>query len=90
MLFLVHYDRKKSKVVSFKEYQDSQRPLAHQEHLALEMQHNVTDGTQEIVLLEASDKNQLRKTHPKYVTSSNGEILFMAGLVLGALALFKA
>jgi hypothetical protein len=91
MLFLVHYDRKESKVMFFKEYQDSERVLAYQEQLALEMKHNLRDGSQEIVLLEASNKDQLLKTHPKYyVGSTNGEKLFIAALVLGMLALLKS
>jgi hypothetical protein len=86
MLFLVHYDRKKSKVISFKEYRESERALAYQEHLELEKKHNLHDGSQEIVLLEAVDKEQLKKTHPKYVANTTGETLFMATVVVGVLA----
>jgi hypothetical protein len=90
MLFLVHYDRQKSKVMSFKEYQEADRSIAYQDRLALEIQHNIRGGLQEIVLLEAVDKDQLRKTHPKYVTNSRGETLFIAAAVVGLLALLKS
>ena len=89
MLFLIHYDRKASKVLNFREYQDGERQRAQQDRFAMEMQHNLRTGDHEIVLLEAADKAQLRKSHPKYVPMSDGEKLFWAGaaaLLLAALS----
>ena len=86
MLYLIHYDRKQSKVLSFKEYQDFQHSQAFDDRLALEIEHNIQDGEQEIVLLEAANKQQLKRTHPKYVPASDGEKLLLAGLAVALLA----
>jgi hypothetical protein len=89
MLFLIHYDRKNSKVLTRKEYQDNERAIAVQDRLAMERLHNLKGGEQEIVLLEAVDAAQLRKTHPKYVPMPDVERLFWAGaaaLLMAALS----
>ena len=86
MLFLIHYDRKNLKVLDFREYSEAKRAQALQERLALEIQHNPKSGDQEIVLLEAQSKEQLRKTHPKYVPYTSAEKLFLGVAVIGILA----
>ena len=87
MLFLVHYDRKQNKMVSLKEYQEEERQLAYQDRLAMEKIHARLDGSQEIVLLEAKNKEQLRKTHPKYVPDTMTEKIFLGAAIVGVLAL---
>ena len=87
MLFLVHYDRKQNKMVSLKEYQEEERQLAYQDRLAMETIHARLDGSQEIVLLEAASKEQLRKTHPKYVPDTITEKIFLGAAIVGVLAL---
>ncbi len=87
MLFLVHYDRKQNKMVSLKEYQEEERQLAYQDRLAMETIHARLDGSQEIVLLEAVNKEQLRQTHPKYVPSTASEKIFLGAAIVGVLAL---
>lgn len=86
MLFLIHYDRKNMKVLDRREYPNSAREQAFMDRLALEMQHNQKAGDQEIVLLEADNKEQLRKTHPKYVPYTSTEKLFLGVAVIGILA----
>lgn len=86
MLFLIHYDRKNLKVLDFREYPDEARSQAFQERLEMEIQLNPKSGDQEIVLLEAESKEQLRKTHPKYVPYSKAEKLFLGVAVIGILA----
>ncbi|TAG26887.1 MAG: hypothetical protein EAZ37_06985 [Burkholderiales bacterium] len=87
MLYLVHYDRKENKVVTLKEYQEQERPLAYAARLDMERIYARLDGSQEIVLLEAADKAQLRKTHPKYVPDTTAEKIFLGAAVMGVLAL---
>ena len=89
MLFLIHYDRKQAKTVFYKEYDDSLRAQAYEDRLRLELTHNILFADQEIVLLEAANQAQLRKTHAKYLKTereANSEKLFWlgAGAVLAA------
>ncbi len=85
MLFLIHYDRKNMKVLDRREYPDSAREQAFRDRLEWEMQFNQKMGDQEIVLLEADNKEQLRKTHPKYVPYTTTEKLFLGVAVVGIL-----
>jgi hypothetical protein len=87
MLFLVHYDRKQNKVLSLKEYQDEERVLAYQDRLSMEKLYARANDAQEIVLLEAVNKEQLRQTHPKYVPSTASEKIFLGAAILGVLAI---
>jgi hypothetical protein len=84
MLFLIHYDRLQTKIVSFTEYKDSERAHANQARLELEIQYNQHNGTQEIVLLEAVNKAQLKKTHPKYVPENSLIDNLFIGALIGA------
>lgn len=87
MLYLIHYDRKKSELISRTEYLDSQRELALSDRLSLELEYNQYSGEREIVLLEAENIEQLRRTHSKYAPYSTGEKFFLAALAVGVLAL---
>jgi hypothetical protein len=90
MLFLVHYDRKQNKVLSLKEYQDEERAIAYQDRLSMEKLYSRANDTQEIVLLEAVSKEQLRQTHPKYVPSTASEKIFLGAAIVGVLALLTS
>lgn len=91
MLYLLHYDRSKSKLVSFKDYPDTDRALALNDRRDLEIQYNRADGSQEVVLLQAQDRDQLRRTHPKYeIPHTTGEKLFVGAAVLGVLMALTA
>ncbi len=72
--------------MELREYSDAQRAQAFQDRLSLEMQFNQMAGDQEIVLLEAQSKAQLRETHPKYVPYVTTEKLFLGVAVVGLLA----
>lgn len=86
MLYLIHYDRKKSQLISRQEYPESARETAFYDRHKLEMQYNQFSGEHEIVLLEAASLEQLRQTHSKYVPYSTGEKLFLTVLAVGLLA----
>lgn len=90
MLFLVHYDRKQNEVLSLKEYQDEEREIAYQDRLAMEKLYARANDAQEIVLLEAVNREQLRQTHPKYVPSTASEKIFLGAAILGALAILTS
>jgi hypothetical protein len=86
MLYLLHYDRAVSKLLFFKEYQDADRSIALNDWRDLEIRHNLQDGSQEVVLLQAQSRDQLRRTHPKYeIPQTTGEKLFVGAVILGVL-----
>ena len=79
MFYLVHYDRVQSKVLSFTEFQDSERQQALTKRSELEKKQNHFDSSKEIVLLQAANREELHKTHPKYGhPKTDGEKLFTA------------
>lgn len=87
MFYLVHYDRAKSKVLSFKEFPDSERQQALTKRFELEKKQNHFDSGKEIVLLQAANRVELHKTHPKYGhPKTDGEKLFTA-VAVGAVIL---
>jgi hypothetical protein len=66
MLFLVEYDRKRGKLVSMKSFSSAARRAAEQARLDLELDLNRKGVSREIVLLEASNEQALRRTHRRY------------------------
>ncbi len=66
MLFLIEYDRSRGSVISMRTFQDSERALAEDSRLDLELAHNSKGIQQEVVLLEASSEDALRRTHRRY------------------------
>ena len=92
MFYLVHYDRAKSEVLSFKEFPDSQRQQALTKRIELEKNQDHFDSSKEIVLLQAANREELLKTHTKYGNpKTDGEKLFTAVAVAAViLALVRA
>lgn len=70
MIYLIEYDRKKGKLVTFKSFDTSQRDSANEERLSLEIDLNRRGVVREVVLLEAQDEAQLRFTHARYFTDA--------------------
>lgn len=66
MLFLIDYDRVRGQVGEFRIFQDSERKKAEDARLELELKHNYLGVTREVVLLEASSEEALRRTHRRY------------------------
>ena len=66
MLFLIEYDRSRGSVVCMSTFEDSERALAEDTKLGLELARNKDGIQQEVVLLEASSEDALRRTHRRY------------------------
>ena len=66
MLFLIEYDRSRGSVVCMSTFEDSERAFAEDTKLGLELARNKDGIQQEVVLLEASSEDALRRTHRRY------------------------
>ena len=69
MLFLIEYDRNHGRIVTFREFDDSERLKAEDARLEMELQLNRTATEREVVLLEANTEEALRRTHRRYCES---------------------
>ena len=66
MLFLVEYDRSLGSVAEITAFDDSERELAENARLTLELKLHRQGINKEVVLLEASSEEALRLTHRRY------------------------
>jgi hypothetical protein len=66
MVFLIEYARSERRIVWIREFQDGQRPEAENARLELELRLNREGVDHEIVLLDASSEQALRRTHGRY------------------------
>lgn len=66
MQFLIEYNRKEGKLVTYKTYDNSERDRVDQERLELELQRHREGNMTEIVVLQAASEEQIRKTHGRY------------------------
>jgi hypothetical protein len=66
MIFLIEYDRDRGRIVEIKSFKDSDRGKAEESRLELELELNLKAIDNEVVLLEASTENALRRTHRRY------------------------
>jgi hypothetical protein len=64
MLFLIEYDRTQGRLVSIREFADSE--TAETARIDLELKLNRSGVDREVVLLEAASQQALRKTHRRY------------------------
>lgn len=69
MLFLIEYDRSSGQIVTFREFQDSERLKAQDARLEMELELNRLGTEREVVLLEAASEEALRRTHRRYFES---------------------
>lgn len=69
MIFLIQYDRRKGCIVKFESFPDSQRFKAEKSRLAIELDLNASGIDNEVVLLEATSEEALRRTHRRYFES---------------------
>jgi hypothetical protein len=67
MIFLIEYSRLKGRIITFKHFNDQDLEKAANVRLEMELELN-RRGTsdREIVLLEATSEEDLRKTHRRY------------------------
>ena len=66
MLFLIEYDRGKGEIITFRSFADSERQAAENSRLDLELELNRREQEREVVLLQASSEDALRRTHRRY------------------------
>ncbi|HZE72070.1 MAG TPA: hypothetical protein VE135_21385 [Pyrinomonadaceae bacterium] len=69
MIFLIEYDRGKGKIISFESFDDSERLDAENARLEMELRLNRLGIEREVVILEASTEQDLRRTHRRYFES---------------------
>lgn len=66
MIFLIDYDRGRGQIVSLSSFPDSERRIAEDSRLAIELTQNEAGIRREVVLLDAADKEALQRTHRRY------------------------
>jgi len=66
MIFLIHYDRSQGMLVNMTCFVDKDRAAASQAKLDLEISLLGSNGSCEVVLLEAPSEEHLRTTHRRY------------------------
>lgn len=66
MIFLIEYDRDQGRIVTIQSFDDSERGVAEDTRLALELNLNLMEIENEVVLLEAATEEALRRTHRRY------------------------
>jgi hypothetical protein len=66
MIYLIHYDRRTAKLVMMQPFTDNQRQQAEKARLDTELELLSSGLSREVVLLEATNEEELRKTHRRY------------------------
>ena len=69
MIFLLEYDRKQGKVRKLQSFHSTDRTFAQRERLVIELDLRKSGAPCEVVLLEASDEETLRRSHQRYFKS---------------------
>ncbi len=78
MIFLIEYNRSEGRIVTFRDFDDSQRREAEDSRLDIELELNRKGVDHEVVLLEAASEEAVRRTHQRYFADLT-EILRSAG-----------
>ncbi len=66
MVFLIEYDRPTGTLVQFRKFEDSERQIAQDARLELELRLNRERSQHEVVILEAPSEEDVRHTHGRY------------------------
>lgn len=66
MLFLIEYDRPTGTLVQFRKFDESERQIAQDTRLDLELDLNRRGVEHEVVILDAPSEEALRHTHGRY------------------------
>jgi hypothetical protein len=66
MIFLIEYDRRRGKLVTFRSFEDSEREQAQDARLELELDLHRQKVEREVVILEATSEEIIRSTHGRY------------------------
>ena len=78
MIFLIEYNRSQGRIVTFRDFDDSQRREAEDSRLGIELDLNRKGIGHEVVLLESASEGGLRRTHQRYFADLT-QILQSAG-----------
>jgi hypothetical protein len=79
VIFLVRYNRREGQLVSLDAFTDQERATAEKRRLELELTLNRAGIHDEIVLLEASTEDDVRRTHRRYFESARQIITTATG-----------
>ncbi len=71
MIFLIEYDRRKGRIITSKDFKDSQRREAENTRIKIEVELNRRGVDHEVVLLEAASWDALHRTHRRYFENLN-------------------
>ncbi len=66
MIFLIEYNRREGRIVTFEVFDDSSRLEAEKIRLDIELSLNRRGVDHEVVLLQAASEDALRQTHRRY------------------------
>jgi hypothetical protein len=66
LFFLIEYNRRKGRIVTFRSFKNSQQQQAENARLEMELECNRKGIDHEVVLLDAANEDALRKTHRRY------------------------
>ena len=66
MIFLIEYNRSEGSIVTFRNFDESQRREAEDSRLGIELDLNCRGIDHEVVLLDAASEAALRLTHRRY------------------------
>jgi hypothetical protein len=69
MIFLLQYDRVCGELVTLKTFLESERRVAEEARLEMEIGLNRDEVDREVVILEAESEEALRRTHRRYFES---------------------
>lgn len=72
MIFLIEYNRPSGKIVTSRTFGDTQRHIAQEMRLSLELDLNRSGIDHEVVLLDAENEAALRRTHRRYFEDIHG------------------
>jgi hypothetical protein len=70
LLFLISYDRKQERSETFLRFASTDRRIAEDARLELELDLRRRGMEREVVILEAVDEDALRRTHSRYFADS--------------------
>lgn len=66
MIYLIQYDRGSGELVQLEEYAANEKQQAEEARLSVELSLLKSKISHEVVLLEATNQDELRKTHRRY------------------------
>jgi hypothetical protein len=82
VIFLIQYNRESGRLVTMRSFDDSEREIAHETRLDLELELNEKGVGDEVVLLEAATEEAIRRTHRRYFEDLHELTSRMPGLDL--------